>query len=414
MVIPRLKPYLGRDEMAALGAGGAGTGVPAFETEFARRFDAADAIAFPYGRSALWAFLQAVGLRDAEVIQPAYTCVVVAHATVLSGNVPRFVDVSATDYNMDLAEVEAAITPRTGAIVATHLFGYPLDLDRLDATVRAAEKRYGRKIWVVQDCAHAFGARWRGQLVCAAGDVALFGLNISKLITSIFGGMITTGNRDLAARLRAWRDAHFRRPSAVKAIARRLYLAAVFLAFTDPVYGATDWLQRSTRLLDRWTKAYHLDDRIRFPPDHLQAMCGAEARVGLAQLAKYDDIVRRRQECARHYDAALAALPGVALPPIVEGATYSHYVVRVASRAAFLSVARSRGVQLGDLIQYSVPDLAGYRAYGQAGRFPVSLMCSRDTINLPVHAAMTRDRIERVAAAVRVAAGQAAVAGAAS
>ena len=411
-MIPRLKPYLGREELGVFARRCGEETVREFECQFARTFEAADAVAFPYGRSAIWAFLHAVGLQGAEVIQPAYTCVVVAHATVLSGNVPRFVDVSAIDYNMNLAQVEEAITPRTGAIVATHLFGYPLDLDRLDAVVHAAEKRYGRKIWVIHDCAHSFGARWQDRLVCRERDVAVFGLGVSKVVTSIFGGMLTTSDATLAARLRTWRDAHFREPSRVKTMRRRLYLAAVFLAFLEPVYGATDWLQRSTPLLDRWTKAYHLDDQIRFPPDHVQAMCGVEARVGLAQLAKYDEIIRGRRACARHYDTALADVSGLALPPIVDGATYSHYVVRVASRPHFLSVAQRRGVQLGDLIQYSVPDMPAYARYGGAGRFPVSLMCSRDTINLPVYAAMTPARIEKVIAVVRAGAGEMVAAGA--
>ncbi len=163
-----------------------------FEQAFARRFNVRYAIAYPYGRSALWALLKALDIQDAEIIQPAYTCVVVAHATLLSGNRPRFVDVSLHDYNMNLDQVEAAINERTRPILATHLFGYPLDIDRLDEIVRRAEARYGHKIWVIQDCAHSFGGEWQGKPVVKAGDAALFGLNISKMITSIFGGMLAT------------------------------------------------------------------------------------------------------------------------------------------------------------------------------------------------------------------------------
>src|SRR5258708_9409551 len=107
-MIPRFKPALGAAELlAALAPGGAS--VEAFERKFACVFDAREAIAYSYGRSALWSFFKALGIERAEVILPAYGCVVVAHAVVLSGNSCRFVDVSLRDYNMDLDQVDRAI-----------------------------------------------------------------------------------------------------------------------------------------------------------------------------------------------------------------------------------------------------------------------------------------------------------------
>ena len=76
---------------------------------FAEKFQAIDAVAFPYGRSAQWAFLKALGIENAEIIMPAYTCSVVAHAVTLSGNEPRFIDIDLHDYNMNLDLAEAAI-----------------------------------------------------------------------------------------------------------------------------------------------------------------------------------------------------------------------------------------------------------------------------------------------------------------
>jgi len=162
-MIPRFKPHLGKEELlAALHPQGS---VREFERAFAQHFEAKYSIAFSYGRSALWTLFKAMGIHGVEVIMPAYTCIVVAHATLLSGNIPRFVDISLYDYNMDLDQVERAINERTQVVIATHLFGYPLNLDRLDEIIRAAEIRWGHKIWVIQDCAHAFGARWQGKLV---------------------------------------------------------------------------------------------------------------------------------------------------------------------------------------------------------------------------------------------------------
>ena len=167
-MIPRFKPCLGKEELfAALTPNR--KAVERFEASFARTFEAKHALAFSYGRSALWAFFKAMNIQGAEIIIPAYTCTVVAHAIVLSGNRPRFVDITLHDFNMDLDQVAAAVNENTHAIIATHLFGYPLDIERLSEIVQEAEKRIGHKIWVIQDCAHAFGATWKDSLVCNAG-----------------------------------------------------------------------------------------------------------------------------------------------------------------------------------------------------------------------------------------------------
>lgn len=395
-MIPRFKPPIGVAELATLLRPAAHAAVVEFEEAFARRLQTGPAIAFPYGRSALWAFFKALDIVGAEVVLPAYTCSVVAHAIVLSGNAPRFVDIRLDDYNMDLDAVERAITDRTRAVVATHLFGYPLDVDRLREIVGQAERRHGHRIWIVQDCAHAFGARWRERLVYNEGDVAMFGLGISKTITSIFGGMLTTGERDVAGRVREWRDRTFRSTGVGKSAARRLYLLASMVAFQSPVYGFVTWLDEHTPLLDRFTKAYHLDGEIVFPPDHLDAMSSIEARVGLAQLEIYEDVLRRREAHARYYDEQLNEMPGLQLPPLVAGATYSHYVVRVEDRRAVVHAVSKYGVQLGELIQYSVPHFPAYARYARTDTFPNALYCSSHLINLPVHAQLSDGARQRV------------------
>ena len=382
-MIPRFKPWLGWSEFAALFCRNRGA-VKRFETEFAQAFKAVDAVAFPYGRSAQWAFFKAMGIEHAEIIMPAYTCSVVAHAVTLSGNKPRFIDIDLHDYNMNLDEAEAAITENTRAIIATHTFGYPQDLDRLEAMVREAEARYGHKIWLMQDCCHAFGAEWKGRMIGTSGDVAVYAFNISKIMTSIFGGMLTFQDQALADKVRAWRDAQYHQAHWLKAIQRRLYLFAVYIAFNEKVYGLTWWLQEKTPLLNRLTKAYHLDDQIHFPPDYLDRMLDVEAAVGLAQLRKYPQIIQRRRDNALWYDRHLERREGWHFPPLVEGATYSHYVVRVPDRKPVLSEWGEHGMHLGELIQYSIPGLNVYkdsvfvansnasRAGGQTVNFPVT------------------------------------------
>jgi dTDP-4-amino-4,6-dideoxygalactose transaminase len=359
-MIPRFKPWLGWSEFLALFKSNKGA-VERFEKAFAKKFNAVDAIAFPYGRSAQWAFFKALGLQDAEVVMPAYTCSVVAHAVSLSGNTPQFIDINLDDYNMNLDEAEAAINENTHAIIATHTFGYPQDLDRLEAMVKRAEEKYGHKVWLIQDCCHAFGAEWNGRMVGTSGDVAVYAFNISKIITSIFGGMLTFQDKALADKVRAWRDANYRPAGWIKDMQRRLYLLAVYIVFNKKFYGITWWLQENTRLLNRFTKAYHLDNKIHFPPDYLDRMLEVEAEVGLKQLERYDEIIARRRANAAWYDQYLERREGWLFPPIRSGATYSHYVVRVPERKPVLDGWATRGIQLGELIQYSIPLLPEYQ-----------------------------------------------------
>ena len=381
-MIPRFKPDLGWQEFWALFRRSHGA-VERFEREFACAFKAVDAVAFPYGRSAQWAFLKAMGIENAEIIMPAYTCSVVAHAVTLSGNTPRFIDINMYDYNMNLDDAEAAINDKTRAIIATHTFGYPQDLDRLEGIVRHAQERYGHKVWLLQDCCHAFGAEWKGRMIGTSGDVAVYGFNISKLMTSIFGGMLTFQNQDLANKIRAWRDANINKPNWLKAQKRRLYLLAVYLAFNEKVYDVTWWLQEKTPFLNSLTKAYHLDDKIHFPPDYLEKMLDVEAAVGLEQLKKYPEIISRRRALVRLFDECLPRRAGWILPPIVAGATYSHYAVRVQDRTRAVNLHAMAGTQLGVLIDYSIPALP---CYGGAGFcHPNALLASQSIVNIPLH-----------------------------
>jgi dTDP-4-amino-4,6-dideoxygalactose transaminase len=323
--------------------------------------------------------LEAMGLKGAEVLCPAYTCVVVAHAIVHSGNEPRFVDSRDDDFNMDLDLAERAITDKIGAIIATSIFGYPVDLDRLDHI-----RERHPQLKVIQDCAHSFGAQFKGRSVQGAGNAAIYGLNVSKLITSIFGGMVTTDDDALAARLRALRKDRLAPATFAKSVRRLLYLLAVYPAFSQSLYGLVHALERS-RMLDRFVK-YYDEANIDMPPDYLETMSPIEARVGVAQITKYAPIIARRREVAQYYDEQLRSLSRLRLPPIVDGATYSHYVVRVDRRDALLERALQRGVQLGTLIEYSIPEMPAYQARALAGQAacPIASRMAQMSVNLPL------------------------------
>ena len=380
-MIPRFKPALGWREILALFRLN-GQVVEKFEKDFAKKFQAVDAVAFPYGRSAQWAFFKALGIEDAEIIMPAYTCSVVAHAITLSGNVPRFIDIDLHDYNMNLDLAEAAINEKTRVVVSTHTFGIPQDLEKLERIVDEAEKKYGHKIWLMQDCCHAFGAKWNHRMIGESGDVAVYAFNISKIMTSIFGGMLTFQNKNLASKVRKWRDANFNKASLKKKIMRRIYLLCVFFAFNRFVYPTIYWLQHKTPFLNRLTKAYHLDDKIHFPPDFLMHMSDVEAEVGLIQLKKYDEIVDFRRKMAEQYQKEFETREDWKLPPLIEGTTFSHFPVKVKERNALVREYQKKGIELGILIDYSIDALPCYQSL--KANCPNSRECSSSMVNFPV------------------------------
>lgn len=379
-MIPRFKPKIGWSEFFTLFKR-SNRAVGEFEREFAKAFGAKEAIAFPYGRSAQWAFFKALNISNAEIVMPAYTCSVVAHAITLSGNTPRFVDISFDDFNMDLDQLESKINEKTRAIIATHTFGYPQDVQRIEEIVKAAEAKYDTQIKIMQDCCHAFGAISNGMLIGTAGDVAVYAFNISKTMTSIFGGMLTFQDEKLAQTVRQWRDANFYPPRTIKSLKRRLYLIAVYIAFSKLCYRVTWWLMHKSRLLHKYTEAYHRDERIHFPPDYRESMTNVEAAVGKVQLKKYQSIVNERCRRAKFYSNSLKKT-GWILPPIREGATYSHYTVLIQNREEIIRKYALNGTELGEVIQYSVPDLDCYSHI--ADDCPNSRQVAKLAVNFPV------------------------------
>lgn len=381
-MIPRFRPPIrSRDVLRAL-AVWERDAVEAFETAFARLVGQRHALAFAYGRAGLALLLDALGVRGREVLVPAYTCVVVPHAVTYSGNTPVFVDSVEPDANMDLVRCGDAVTERTGAVVATSIFGHPVDIDALN---RLRLRHPG--VHVIQDCAHSFDARWDGRPVQTCGAASLFALNVSKLTSSVFGGMVCTDDAALYARLRQVRDARLARGGWGRSLGRLAYLLCVLPAFHPALAGLVDRLERGGRLggLTR----YYDDARIDMPADYLAGLTPLEARVGLAGLAHYRARMEVRQRAARYYFRELSGVRGCTLPPCMDGATYSHFAMRVRQRDHWLESARRAGVQLGSVIDYSIPEMPAYGA-SPPEAFPVAARWARSTVNLPLWTADER------------------------
>ncbi len=375
-MIPRLKPTLGWAELKAAFSPPGKDDVRLFEEAFAKLMGQKYALAFPYGRTGMILLFEALGFQDKEIICPAYTCVVVPHAIVLSGNRPVFVDCAAGEFNMDLDQVESVINENTGAIIATSLFGYPVNLDKLDEI-----KKKHPHVQIIQDCAHSFAAEWKGRPVQKEGIAAVFGLNISKILTSIFGGMITTDDEAMFLKLKNLRNSRLKAPSWKKSGKRLLYLLAVYPSFWGPVYGLINRLERSG-FLNRFVK-YYDETKIEMPEDYLEGLCNIEARVGLTNIKKYKQIITNRRVAASHYFDFILENSDFILPLKVKGATYSHFVVQVKNKNHWLLSTIGFGLQLGWLIEYCIPEMEAYGA-ANPGEYPIASKYALKTINLPV------------------------------
>lgn len=173
----------------------AGSQVTTFEQEFARYHKTEHALAVTSGSHALELALSALHIgRNDEVLVPAYTFIATATAVLNINAVPILVDVDPDTYCLDPAAIEAAITPRTKAIIPVHMAGHVADMD----AIAAIAQRYG--LVILEDAAHAHGAEWKGKRVGALYDAGIFSFQAGKLMTAGEGGLILSNNAEVIER----------------------------------------------------------------------------------------------------------------------------------------------------------------------------------------------------------------------
>src|ERR1700676_301410 len=214
-MIPVFDPDIGEEEIdAVVGAlrrkeisGSFGKSIQDFEESFADYCGCEYGVAVTNGTTALHLAVAALDLPKAsEILMSASTNVATGLAAFHNDAIPVGVDSEAVTWNLDLDLIEALITPATRAIIPVHLFGHPVDMDRL------CEIASKRGLYVIEDCAEAHGASCRGRIVGSFGDMACFSFYANKLITTGEGGMVTTNNAALAERLRLLRNLGFTKP----------------------------------------------------------------------------------------------------------------------------------------------------------------------------------------------------------
>ncbi len=327
-----------------------GPEVAAFEREFADACGVEHAVAVNSGTAALHLALAALGVGPGdEVITVAHTFIATAEAISAAGATPVFIDVEPDTHLMDATLLEAAITPRTRAIVPVHLYGQVADMDAILAVARRHD------LPVVEDACQAHGATYKGRRAGSFGAAGCFSFYPSKNLGAIGeGGCVVTGSADLAAAMRALSD-----------------------------HGQS-------------RRYYHDEIGYNYRMAAIQA---AALRVKLPHLDNWN--AQRRAHAGR-YDALLASLP-VALPAErpERACVYHLYVVRVAQRDAVRAHLAARGIGMG--VHYPLPvhlqhayAHLGYRP----GALPVTEAHAASIVSLPMYAELSGAQIEAVADAL--------------
>jgi perosamine synthetase len=360
-MIPLARPDIGAEEIEAVtevlqsGMLVGGRRVAELEERWAEFIGTRHAIAVNNGTTALMCVYAGLGLGPGdEVITVGHTFNATASAILSTGATPVFVDIEPDTYLIDAGLIEAAITPRTRAICAVHLFGLPANLDE----ILAIAERHG--LALVEDACQAHGAEFGGRRVGSFGH-GVFSLYGTKNMTTGEGGLITTDDDRLADWIRLYRNQGMRD------------------RYRHDILGF------NFRLTD---------------------IAGA---IGLCQLDKLERNTARRRAIAARYDAAFADLP-LRTPTVPAGRThvFHQYTIEVdADRDRIVADLAAAGVAAG--IYYPIP--VNRQPYivdrGLTADLPVTDRVARSTMSLPMFPGMTDDEQETVVAALRSAVGRA-------
>jgi perosamine synthetase len=290
-MIPVYEPEIGQDEIKFVVdalkkgelSGTFGNYLESFEKEFAAYSGCKYGVAVSSGTTALHLAVVAAGITPGdEVLVSASTNIATALSVVHNGAIPVPVDSEEETWNLNVNLIESLITKKTKAIIPVHLFGHPVDMNKL----MKIAKKYN--LFVIEDCAESHGAVYKKKMTGSFGDMGCYSFYANKIITTGEGGMIVTNNQSLAKKLKLLRN----------------------LAFTEPRF-----------------KHKILGYNFR--------MTGYQAAMGLAQTRKLDKIIKKKRRVAHTYNRYLANIEGLQLPVERHWAKNVYWVYSVVINSSF-------------------------------------------------------------------------------
>lgn len=325
-----------------------------FQDAFTEYHGRGAALCTSSGTTALHLALVALGIGPGdEVIVPDITFGASANVVMHTGAKPVFIDIDPQTWTLDVAALEDVLTPRTKVIMPVHLYGHPCDMDPIMSFAR----KHGLK--VVEDCAEALGAEYKGSKVGLLGDVGCYSFFANKVITTGEGGMVLTEDAELMERMALYRD-----------------------------HG-----------MSKQRRYWHL------VPGFNYRMTNLQAALGLAQMERIEHFLDQRARVVALYDARLKSISGIRTPPSAHWARNIYWLYSIEVDAQVLGMTRDelaqrlheRGVETRPVF----PPLHLQPAYGGCGRrYPVAERFAEQGLSLPTGNALSLSDTERVCDAI--------------
>ena len=380
-----------------------GPQIAQFEAAFAKRagVPATQAITASYGRMAFYYILKALDLPPgSEIVLPALTFWVVPELARVAGLTVVFADVDPATFTMDPAALERAITPATRAVVPTHLYGLPCDMD----AIMAIANLHGLR--VIEDCAHALGATFNDRPVGTFGDAGFFSFQTLKPLNCYGGGLALVRDRQVAQRVRAmaeseaWPD--------TKRIENRLLVGRLQRIFIKP------WVFTISAFPILWVSSLiganpdvYLWETIRslrpLPDVYTERFPNVQAAIGLAALEQLDAWTDQTRRHAHLMDETFGKLPGIQVPaaPARRRHVYYQYCVYGPQRDELVVRCVRRGIDIETLHVDVCSDMDLFAGATVVPPGAPGARRAAGAMQIPVYSTLTDAQAARVARVVR-------------
>lgn len=374
-----------------------GNAIKKLEENFTKFLGGQPAFSFNSGRSAFYSLLKAAGVKQGdEVIIQAFSCIAVPQPIIWAGGKPIYADIKKGTYNLDPIEVERKISPKTKAIVVQHSFGRPAQIEKLKDI---AEKN---NLLLIEDCALALGAESKNKKVGTFGDAAFFSLGRDKSISSVYGGMATTKNKEIEQELKKiYKSLDY--PSALWTLQQILH-PIIFNYLALPTYNffklgqGIIYLSQKLGFLS-WAVTKKEKKEAKKPDYFPKKLPNALARLGLVQFKKLDKLNRHRKEIAEFYYDNLKTT-NYKLPPKekTKANTFLRFPIKTKNATDILLKAKEEGILLGDWYQAPLlpADADFEKIKYKKGSCPNAESLTSKILNLPTHINTNEEKAQTI------------------
>ena len=364
------------------------------EKEFAKYLGVKYAVSFNSGRTAELAILKSLRIgRGDQVLLQAFTCVVVPNSLLWIEAKPIYVDIDKDTFNINPNDLEKKITSSSKAIIVQHTFGQSVEMEKI---LKIAKKN---NLIVIEDCAHALGTRYKGQLTGTFGKTSFFSFGRDKVISSVFGGMAVTNDDFVGERLKDFQK-NLRYPSYFW-IFQQLLHPLIFNLLVLPFYNFAGigkiilFLFQKAGLL-----SFPVEEKEKLaqkPRSHPKKIPNALAVLACSQFRKLEGFNKRRVKTADYYQQSLKELL-VQLPKTKDGSIIFRYTIKTKEAHKLYQFAKKRGMILGNWYSNVIDpkgvdfDKIGY----EIGSCPIAEQVAKEVVNLPTHPRMRKKEALKV------------------